>query len=116
MMFGKSREQELPTSDEMLQEVIARIQHDAAQNKMTEEEAADHLEAAGIVVNGIMKPFFDLAHGRDVEEIAREVQVRQAEYEERSERLVARENAQQNPPRRNAGGGELDLLRKFIGS
>ena len=116
MMFGKSREQELPTSDEMLQEVIARIQHDAAQNKMTEEEAADHLEAADIVVNGIMKPFFDLAHGRDVEEIAREVQVRQAEYEERSERLVARENAQQNPPRRNAGGGELDLLRKFIGS
>ena len=116
MMFGKKREQELPTSDEMLQEVIARIQHDAAQNKMTEEEAADHLEAADIVVNGIMKPFFDLAHGRDVEEIAREVQVRQAEYEERSERLVARENAQQNPPRRNAGGGELDLLRKFIGS
>lgn len=116
MMFGKSREQELPTSDEMLQEVIARIQHDAAQNKMTEEEAADHLEAADIVVNGIMKPFFDLAHGRDVEEIAREVQARQAEYEERSERLVARENAQQNPPQRNAGGGELDLLRKFIGS
>ena len=116
MMFGKKREQELPTSDEMLQEVIARIQHDAAQNKMTEEEAADHLEAADIVVNGIMKPFFDLAHGRDVEEIVREVQVRQAEYEERSERLVARENAQQNPPRRNAGGGELDLLRKFIGS
>lgn len=110
MMFGKKREQELPTSDEMLQEVIARIQHDAAQNKMTEEEAAD------IVVNGIMKPFFDLAHGRDVEEIAREVQARQAEYEERSERLVARENAQQNPPQRNAGGGEMDLLRKFIGS
>lgn len=110
MMFGKKREQELPTSDEMLQEVIARIQHDAAQNKMTEEEAAD------IVVNGIMKPFFDLAHGSDVEEIAREVQARQAEYEERSERLVARENAQQNPPQRNAGGGELDLLRKFIGS
>ena len=116
MMFGKKREQELPTSDEVLQEVIARIQHDAAQNKMTEEEAADHLEAAGIVVNGIMKPFFDLAHGRDVEEIAREVQARQAEYEERSERLVARENAQQNPPQRNAGGGEMDLLRKFIGS
>ena len=116
MMFGKKREQELPTSDEMLQEVIARIQHDAAQNKMTEEEAADHLEAADIVVNGIMKPFFDLAHGRDVEEIAREVQARQAEYEERSERLVARENAQQNPPQRNAGGGEMDLLRKFIGS
>lgn len=116
MMFGKKREQELPTSDEMMQEVVATIQHDAAQNKMTEEEAADHLEAADIVVNGIMKPFFDLAHGRDVEEIAREVQVRQAEYEERSERLVARENAQQNPPRRNAGGGELDLLRKFIGS
>ena len=116
MMFGKSREQELPTSDEMLEEVIARIQHDAAQNKMTEEEAADHLEAADIVVNGIMKPFFDLAHGRDVEEIAREVQARQAEYEERSERLVARENAQQNPPQRNAGGGEMDLLRKFIGS
>ena len=116
MMFGKKREQELPTSDEMLEEVIARIQHDAAQNKMTEEEAADHLEAADIVVNGIMKPFFDLAHGRDVEEIAREVQARQAEYEERSERLVARENAQQNPPQRNAGGGEMDLLRKFIGS
>ena len=116
MMFGKKREQELPTSDEMLEEVIARIQHDAAQNKMTEEEAADHLEAADIVVNGIMKPFFDLAHGRDVEEIAREVQARQAEYEERSERLMARENAQQNPPQRNAGGGELDLLRKFIGS
>ena len=116
MMFGKKREQELPTSDEVLQEVIARIQHDAAQNKMTEEEAADHLEAADIVVSGIMKPFFDLAHGRDVEEIAREVQARQAEYEERSERLVARENAQQNPPQRNAGGGEMDLLRKFIGS
>ena len=116
MMFGKKCEQELPTSDEMLEEVIARIQHDAAQNKMTEEEAADHLEAADIVVNGIMKPFFDLAHGRDVEEIAREVQARQAEYEERSERLVARENAQQNPPQRNAGGGEMDLLRKFIGS
>ena len=116
MMFGKKREQELPTSDEMLEEVIARIQHDAAQNKMTEEEAADHLEAADIVVSGIMKPFFDLAHGRDVEEIAREVQARQAEYEERSERLVARENAQQNPPQRNAGGGEMDLLRKFIGS
>ena len=116
MMFGKKREQELPTSDEVLQEVIARIQHDAAQNKMTEEEAADHLEAADIVVSGIMKPFFDLAHGRDVEEIAREVQARQAEYEERSERLVARGNAQQNPPQRNAGGGEMDLLRKFIGS
>lgn len=116
MMFGKKCEQELPTSDEMLEEVIARIQHDAAQNKMTEEEAADHLEAADIVVNGIMKPFFDLAHGRDVEEIAREVQARQAEYEERSERLVARENAQQNPPQRNAVGGEMDLLRKFIGS
>lgn len=116
MMFGKSREQELPTSDEMLQEVIARIQHDAAQNKISAEDAAEALENVDMTVNGLWKPLLDLAHGKDIEEIARESQEFMAQNQDRLARLEAQQNIPQNPPQRNAGGGELDLLRKFIGS
>ena len=116
MMFGKKREQELPTSDEMLQEVIARIQHDAAQNKISAEDAAEALENVDMTVNGLWKPLLDLAHGKDIEEIARESQEFMAQNQDRLARLEAQQNIPQNPPQRNAGGGELDLLRKFIGS
>ena len=116
MMFGKKREQELPTSDEMLQEVIARIQHDAAQNKISAEDAAEVLENVDMTVNGLWKPLLDLAHGKDIEEIARESQEFMAQNQDRLARLEAQQNIPQNPPQRNAGGGEMDLLRKFIGS
>lgn len=116
MMFGKKREQELPTSDEMLQEVIARIQHDAAQNKISAEDAAEALENVDMTVNGLWKPLLDLAHGKDIEEIARESQEFMAQNQDRLARLEAQQNIPQNPPQRNAGGGELDLLRKFIGT
>ena len=116
MMFGKKREQELPTSDEMMQEVIATIQHAAAQNKITAEDTAEALEIVDMMVNGVWKPFLDLAHGKDVEEIARESQEFMAQNQDRLARLEAQQNIPQNPPQRNAGGGELDLLRKFIGS
>lgn len=115
-MFGKKREQELPTSDEMLQEVIARIQHDAAQNKISAEDAAEALENVDMTVNGLWKPLLDLAHGKDIEEIARESQEFMAQNQDRLARLEAQQNIPQNPPQRNADGGELDLLRKFIGS
>ena len=45
---------------------------------MTEAEKEELIETADVVANGIMKPFLDMAHGRDVEEIAREAQARQA--------------------------------------
>lgn len=80
---------------------------------MTEAEKEELIETADVVANGIMKPFLDMAHGRDVEEIAREAQARQAEYEVR---LAARERAAQNPAPSTMSGGEMDLLRKFIGS
>ena len=51
MMFGKKREQELPTSDEMLQEVIATIQHAAAQNKIAAEDTAEALENVDMMVS-----------------------------------------------------------------
>ncbi len=119
-MFGKKYEKDLPTGDEVVQEVVARIQHAAAQDKISAEDVAEHLDGAVMMANSLLKPMFDAAHGRDIEEIAREVQAHQAEYEARNAHLAARENAQQNTPPSavpNAPrGGEMDLLRKFIGS
>ena len=114
--FGSKKEQPLPTSAELLEEVLATIRQTAAENNLTPAEAAEQFSGANLVVNAMFKPYLDMAQGRDVEEIARELQEFMATHADEIDRMSTEPAYAPAPQQRVGNSQELDLLRKFIGS